>query len=272
MTRRRLDAELVRRGLVASSAAEAHDAVRAGLVRVGGLAGDQGRRRSSPTTSRVAARRGRRGASSPGAARSSMPRSSDSRSTRPGSTASTPAHRPAGSPTASSSGGAASVVAVDVGYGQLAWALRTDDRVTVLERTNVRRLRARTRSRSPRRWSWPTCRSSRCEPCCPRSRASRPATPRCVLLVKPQFEAGPAERERGAAWCAIPAVVAAARSTQVAGRCVERRRVAPSGVMASPVRGPAGNVEFLLWPIAERRPLTRGDLDAAVAEGERVAA
>ena len=57
--------------------------------------------------------------------------------------------------------GAAQVVAVDVGYGQLAWSLRTDERVTVLDRMNVRRPPRRTRWAPRPTWSWRTCRSSR---------------------------------------------------------------------------------------------------------------
>ena len=54
--------------------------------------------------------------------------------------ASTPARRPAGSPTCCCAPGAAEVVAVDVGYGQLAWSLRSDERVVVHDRTNIRDL------------------------------------------------------------------------------------------------------------------------------------
>lgn len=63
--------------------------------------------------------------------------------------------------------GAREVVAVDVGYGQLAWSLRSDPRVVVVERTNVRELTPR-RSADLSTSSWRTCRSSHWRRCCPR--------------------------------------------------------------------------------------------------------
>ena len=73
--------------------------------------------------------------------------------------------------------GAARVYAVDVGHGQLAWALRTDPRVVVHERVNARYLSAGTGARSRcRPWS-ATPASSGCEPCCPRRSRSAPRAP-----------------------------------------------------------------------------------------------
>ena len=64
--------------------------------------------------------------------------------------------------------GAQHVVAVDVAYGELDWGLRNDDRVTVLERTNVARAAARPTCPTRRTCSSPTSPSSRCARCCPR--------------------------------------------------------------------------------------------------------
>ena len=93
--------------------------------------------------------------------------------------------------------GAHHVVAIDVGRGQLAWTLRNDPRVTVMERTNVRSARAGALEPPPDSAS-STCRSSRCA----RSRrhllghhGARIAI--IVLLVKPQFEAGRARVGKG---------------------------------------------------------------------------
>ena len=91
--------------------------------------------------------------------------------------------------------GAARVIALDVGHGQLHPRIRNDPRVTVLERTNARTLdRAAVRARSSSR---ATCRSSRCVSRC--RRRSRLAAPgwQALVLVKPQFEAGRAEAEEG---------------------------------------------------------------------------
>jgi len=89
-----------------------------------------------------------------------------------------------------------------------------------------------------------------------------------VFLIKPQFEAGRGEVGRGGVvrdpdiWSrVISSVIDAAAEAGFA----------PQGVVPSPVRGPAGNVEFLLWA---RRGAPRRELDvaAAVAEGREVAA
>ena len=75
--------------------------------------------------------------------------------------------------------GAAHVIAVDVGYGQLAWSLRSDERVTVMDRTNIRGLTRAATCPSARTWSWPTCRSSRCVWSSVCSPGSWPRTPTC---------------------------------------------------------------------------------------------
>ena len=73
--------------------------------------------------------------------------------------------------------GAREVVCVDVGYGQLAWPLQTDDRVQVLDRTNVRDLSRGLRSANRSTSSSRTCRSSRSGWCCRRWSLSHPRTP-----------------------------------------------------------------------------------------------
>jgi 23S rRNA (cytidine1920-2'-O)/16S rRNA (cytidine1409-2'-O)-methyltransferase len=164
--------------------------------------------------------------------------------------------------------GAARVVAVDVGYGQLAWSLREDPRVTVLERTNVRSLRPGDLPFEP---SLVVADLSFIPLRLVLSALAAIAAPGAefVLLVKPQFEVGPERVGSGgvvrdpAAWRgALDGVVAAARELDLH----------PAGLMASPVLGPAGNVEFLLHAVhalhAASPPSSDGvDLDAAVAEG-----
>lgn len=138
--------------------------------------------------------------------------------------------------------GAAHVVAVDVGYGQLHWRLRQDPRVTVLERTNARQLELHD---LPYRPEVVTADLSFIS-----LRLVIPALARCaapeadlLLLVKPQFEVGRETVGPGgvvsdpAEWRGVLIGVVEA--------CA-REDVAAVGLMASPLRGPAGNVEFLL--------------------------
>jgi len=120
--------------------------------------------------------------------------------------------------------GAREVVAVDVAYGQLAWELRNDPRVQVIERTNVRAITAETAG-----------------PLAGGFVSLRPAA--MVLLVKPQFELPRASVPKGgvvndpAAW--IDAMEAVARAYRAAGYAL-------SGAVPSPLVGPKGNREFFL--------------------------
>ncbi len=158
--------------------------------------------------------------------------------------------------------GATHVVALDVGYGQLAWSLRTDPRVTVLERTNVRAL---SREHLPYAPDLVTADLSfiSLRRAIPSLAAVAADGADLVLLVKPQFEAGRDEVGRGGvvrdpdAW--RRAILA------VAGTCAEHG-LAPVAVMASPRPGPAGNVEF---PLHLRKGGDPVELDpgTALAEG-----
>jgi 23S rRNA (cytidine1920-2'-O)/16S rRNA (cytidine1409-2'-O)-methyltransferase len=152
------------------------------------------------------------------------------------------------------------VVALDVGSGQLAWTLRTDDRVTVLERTNVRDLRA---DALPYRPSLVTADLSFISlrlAVGPLVAASAPSAD-LVLLIKPQFEAGRDDVGRGGVvrdpdvWRRV--IGAVVRVTADAG-------AGPAGLIPSPIRGPAGNVEFLLHAVVGARD-GRPDLDRALA-------
>jgi 23S rRNA (cytidine1920-2'-O)/16S rRNA (cytidine1409-2'-O)-methyltransferase len=157
--------------------------------------------------------------------------------------------------------GAATVVAVDVGYGQLAWSLRSDPRVDLHERTNARTLTADAIG-GPVDLVVADLSFISLRTVLPTLRAVANATPTFVLLVKPQFEVGRERLGKGGvvrdpeAWRdAIDGVIDAASS----------EGLDVVGVMGSPVVGPAGNVEFLL----ALRAGAHGDVDvdAAVAEG-----
>jgi 23S rRNA (cytidine1920-2'-O)/16S rRNA (cytidine1409-2'-O)-methyltransferase len=164
--------------------------------------------------------------------------------------------------------GAAHVVAVDVGHGQLAARLRDDPRVTVLERTNVRQLHLdEPVSLAVADLSFISLRTVAAV----LVRATAPGGD-LVLLVKPQFEAGPAEASRGRGVIRDPAVWRRAIDGARAAFAAEGATMME--VMVSPLLGPEGNVEFLAHL---RRDDGRGeipalDLDGVLAEGERLQA
>lgn len=152
--------------------------------------------------------------------------------------------------------GAREVVAVDVGYGQLAWPLRSDPRVLVLERTNVRDL-------------VPETIGGRVDvivvdvsfislaTVLPALAACADADADIVPMVKPQFEVGKGHVGAGGVVgdpeLRTGAIIAVARRA-------ERLGWHTVGVAPSPLPGPSGNVEYFLWLRAEAdRPLT-GDV------------
>jgi 23S rRNA (cytidine1920-2'-O)/16S rRNA (cytidine1409-2'-O)-methyltransferase len=159
--------------------------------------------------------------------------------------------------------GAAHVVAVDVGYGQIAWSLRTDDRVTVLERVNIRELTPEQVGEPPDLVVADLSFIS--------LKLVLGPIQRCVaagadyaMMVKPQFEVGRANVGAGG-------VVRDPRLRAEAVRGVADHAAGLGlgvvGVTASPLPGPSGNVEYFLWLRAGAPPLAAADLDKAVAEG-----
>jgi len=136
--------------------------------------------------------------------------------------------------------GASRVYAIDVGYGQLAWSLRQDTRVVVMERVNIRYL-----ERLPELVDLATVDVSfiSLELVLPVIlRLLKPAGP-IVALIKPQFEAGRRQVGKGGV-VREPAVHRQVLMTLLIwGR---ERHLATLGLIPSPIRGPAGNVEFLI--------------------------
>jgi 23S rRNA (cytidine1920-2'-O)/16S rRNA (cytidine1409-2'-O)-methyltransferase len=162
--------------------------------------------------------------------------------------------------------GAGHVVAVDVGYGQLAWSLRTDDRVTVKDRTNVRELTPDTIGGQPVELIVGDLSFIPLGLVLPA--LVRCATPDAdlVLMVKPQFEVGK-ERLGSGGVVRSPELRAEAVRT-VAGQAVGHG-LGVLGVTASPLPGPSGNVEYFLWLRAGAPALDPADVNRAVAEGPR---
>ena len=143
--------------------------------------------------------------------------------------------------------GAAHVFAVDVGTNQLAWKLRQDPRVTVLEQTNAREL---TPQLIDRPCDWVVCDASFIGLAKVLEVPLRLAADRCTLvaLIKPQFEVGRHEVGKGGI-VRDPALHARVCNEVSAWLEAERWRV--EGITESPIKGTEGNAEFL---IAARRP------------------
>lgn len=230
---------MVRRAL-ATSRQEAQEAIRAGLVAVGGSPVDRPARLVDPAEAIQVAGSPRRFVSRGG---EKLAAALDAFQIDPRGRHCLDAGASTGGFTdALLQRGAVAVTAVDVGYGQLAWSLREDPRVVVMERTNVRDL-------------------------APDDVAVRPDLvvadlsfiplslvvavlvrlaadgADLVLLVKPQFEAGRAAVGPGgvvrdpAAW---------RRSIEAVVDAGEKAGAGALGLTVSPLPGPAGNVEFLL--------------------------
>jgi 23S rRNA (cytidine1920-2'-O)/16S rRNA (cytidine1409-2'-O)-methyltransferase len=140
--------------------------------------------------------------------------------------------------------GARRVYAVDVGHGQLAWKLRQDPRVAVLERLNARHL---TRAHIPEPVDVITCDASfiGLRAVLPAPLALAAAHAKLVALIKPQFEAGREHVGKGGV-VRDPAV-----QREVCARVAAWIAAEPGwsvvGIVESPILGPEGNREYLLY-------------------------
>ena len=139
--------------------------------------------------------------------------------------------------------GAARVYAVDVGHGQLAWKLRQDPRVVVLERTNARHL---TCAEVPEPVQLIACDASfiGLETVLPAPMALAAPGARLIALIKPQFEVGRSRVGKGGVVrdSALHAEVCERIAAWIGGRPGWR----VIGVTQSPIAGPEGNLEFLI--------------------------
>jgi 23S rRNA (cytidine1920-2'-O)/16S rRNA (cytidine1409-2'-O)-methyltransferase len=138
--------------------------------------------------------------------------------------------------------GAAHVYAVDVGTNQLAWKLRQDPRVTVLEQTNARHLTA---AQIDRPCDWVVCDASFIGLAKVLEVPLALAAPRCrlVALIKPQFEVRREEVGKGGI---VRDPVLHARVCAEVGAWLEQGGWRIEGITPSPITGSEGNVEFLI--------------------------
>ena len=158
---------------------------------------------------------------------------------------------------------AAHVVAVDVGYGQLAWALRQDERVSILDRTNIRHLTGDAVG-EPIDLVVADLSFISLTLVLPALAAVSKPEADFVVMVKPQFEVG---REKLGAGGVVrdpalrkAAVVDVADSAYDVGLGV-------MAVVASPLPGPAGNVEYFLWLRRGAPAIDHDALDLAITLG-----
>ena len=148
--------------------------------------------------------------------------------------------------------GAAQVVAVDVGYGQLAWKLRQDERVDVHDRTNVRDL-------TPEAIGGPVdlvvgdLSFISLELVLDALLGVTAADGDLALMVKPQFEVG---KDRVGKGGVVRDPELRAEAVTSVADAAARRGWGARSVTTSPLPGPAGNVEFFLW--LRRGPATVG--------------
>lgn len=257
--RARLDAELVRRGMVVSRA-EAQEAVQAGIVRVSGRYAGKASMLVDRLDPIVLDSRVRRFVSRGG---DKLAAGLDRFHIEPDGLDCLDAGASTGGFTdCLLARGAKRVLCVDVGYGQLAWSLRSDPRVTVLERTNIRDL---PETDLPFRPSLVVVDLSfiSLRTVLPALASSAEEEAGFLMLVKPQFEAGRDKVGKGgvvrdpAVWREV-----------IEGLLLACRRagVSPRGLMASPLLGPAGNVEFLLDATLDGKG-AEVDLEGAIFEG-----
>jgi 23S rRNA (cytidine1920-2'-O)/16S rRNA (cytidine1409-2'-O)-methyltransferase len=158
--------------------------------------------------------------------------------------------------------GAARVIALDVGYGQLHSKIRDDPRVTVLERVNARSIES-----LPFAPQLITCDVSFISVTVALPPALRLAAPgwQALVLVKPQFEAGRAEAPKGVV--RDPAV--RRRVVRAVAETLTAAGGEPRGVIDSGLPGPKGNHEFVLHLVHRPDPQLPAELDEWIVEATR---
>ncbi len=139
--------------------------------------------------------------------------------------------------------GAAKVYAVDVGHGQLAWSLRNDERVVVLERTNARYL---TEQEVPEAIDLIVCDASfiGLRTVLPAAMALAAPGASLIALIKPQFEVGPDRVGKGGV-VRDPELHVEVRA-EISAWLDQQPGWSVQGTATSPIKGPQGNIEFLL--------------------------
>jgi 23S rRNA (cytidine1920-2'-O)/16S rRNA (cytidine1409-2'-O)-methyltransferase len=143
--------------------------------------------------------------------------------------------------------GAAKIFAVDVGQGQFAWKLRREKRVVVMEKTNARylKLEQMPKTFSPADLAVIDCSFISLKKILPTAIALLKTDGKIVALVKPQFEAGKTEVDKGRGVISDPAIHERVLK-ELEAFVAAQNNLKWRGVTESPLLGPAGNKEFLV--------------------------
>lgn len=159
--------------------------------------------------------------------------------------------------------GADEVVAVDVGYGQLAWELRQNPKVKVLDRTNIRHLTGE-QVGAPVDLIVADLSFISLTLVLPALAAVSKSEADYLLMVKPQFEVG--REQLGAGGVVRDAALRKSAVQEVAESAFDVG-LGTKGIVASVLPGPAGNVEYFLWLRRGAGPIDESELDRAIAIG-----
>lgn len=167
--------------------------------------------------------------------------------------------------------GANEVAAVDVGYGQLVWRLQNDDRVRVLDRTNIRTLTPEMMGGPAELMVGDLSFIS--------LKLVLPALVECMVdgadmlaMVKPQFEVG---KDRLGSGGVVRSSALRAEVTLDVAKYAQSLNLSVRGVTASPLPGPSGNVEYFLWLVKDGGEQQLDDaalaelVDRAIKEGPK---
>ena len=159
--------------------------------------------------------------------------------------------------------GAVKVYAVDVGYGQLAWSLRTDERVVNMERTNIRNVTPDMLGAKIAFFSVDVSFIS-LKHIFPVADTICTLDAVGVCLVKPQFEAG---REKVGKKGVVREPATHAEVLHMAQGYAMANHFTPAGLDFSPIKGPEGNIEFLMYVQHSQnpQPLPEGLIEQTVA-------
>ena len=159
--------------------------------------------------------------------------------------------------------GASKVIAVDVGYGQLAWELRQDPRVEIHDRTNVRNLSREIIQDSVDIVVADLSFISLILVIPALTAVSKPDAD-FLIMVKPQFEVG---REKLGAGGVVRDPQLRKNAVLEVAKSAHEMGLGTLGVVASPLPGPSGNVEYFLWLRRGAAMISDSAIDEAIAKG-----